>query len=158
MVTAVVPEFVQIVNQMAALNMTQKVLVSDGQSLFPEAWDGTNGLVEGVYFWAPGGIVSGGVNVQDPLAVSLFEDEYGELPSIWGVVGWDAAAVALEAVKNTCSVTDREMFREYVGNLKDFPSAGFGAINFTNPPSGDNLTPVGAVGITTGEGTFELID
>ena len=156
-ITTVVPEFVSIVNQMDELNMDQRILVSDAQSLFPEAWEGTDGKVEGVYFWSPGGVVGSDIELNEPLAKSLFEDAYGELPSIWGVIGWDAAAIALEGVVQTCSPDDREALRAALGKLSDFPSAAFGEINFQNPPSGDNQTPVGAVGITTGSGQFDLL-
>ena len=97
------------------------------------------------------------MQVHDPLALSLYKDKYGEIPNIYGVMGWDIEKIALEAVKNTCSSTDREKFTAFVDSLKDFPAATLGVINFKNPPSGDNVTPGVAVGITTGRGTFTLM-
>ena len=159
-VDAALPEMIKIVNQMAELGIEVDTSISFGTNLSAEAWDLTEGRVIGTYFWAPALTSANVEESQIPESLSLFRDKYGEIPQIWGVFGWDVLNVSLDAVKRTCSNTDREAFRDALANVKDFPMATTGVVNWDSPrdaPSGDNLTPNVQVGVITGRSISEVL-
>lgn len=155
MVDAAAPEAATIVNQASQLGITSKLYISEAANLFPSVWDSTSGKVAGTYTATPG--VVAGVTPQDPDAVNLFKAKNGQDPNIYGTWGWDAAAVAVDAIKRACTGTDRAKVAAALANTKDFPMAITGKINWTNPPSGDNQTPTVVVVKVTGSGVGQPI-
>ena len=69
-----------------------------------------------------------------PESLTLYKEEYGEIPTIWGIFGWDVLNVSLDAVRRTCSNTDKEAFRDALADTKDFPLATSGVVNWNSPP------------------------
>jgi len=158
-ISGALPETEKITNQLHDLGISVKLLVPNGDNLDLGGWDATHGLFQGTYFYTPG-ITGESVKMHDPMATTLYQQKYNEIPSIWGVFGWDALNVILNGIKQTCSATNREKLRDALADTKDFPSASSGTINWNSPrnsPNGDNRTPGAVIGIVTGRGTFNII-
>ncbi len=155
-IDAASPEAIKIVNQASELGIQSKLYVSEAANLFPEVWDGTHGLVKGTYTGSPG-VVGGNSTPNTPEAISLYKQKYGDTPNIYGTWGWDAAAVAADAVKRACTGTDREKFRAALAQTKNFPLAAGGSVTWKNPPDGNNLTPGYADIVVTAKGTGDVI-
>lgn len=149
-----------VVNQLHELDIEANVAISFGSQLDPSAWDLTEGKVKGTFFWAPALPTENVEESNIPESLTLYKEKYGEIPTIWGIFGWDVLNVSLDAVRRICSNTDREAFRDALADVKDFPLATSGVVNWKSPrdaPFGDNLTPNVDVGVLTGRGTAELL-
>jgi len=156
MVVAQPPEMIKIINQMAQFGIKAKLYGSYGSNDTSEVWKGTNGLVKDSYFFAPG--VPTPKAMRNPLPYNLYNEKYNDIPIIFHIFGWDALNIAMDAVKRSGSATDREKFRNALGNTRNFPLVTSGHVNWKNPPSGDNMTPPVVVGVVTGPGTAKIIE
>jgi branched-chain amino acid transport system substrate-binding protein len=144
--------------QAQELGLTPKARTYSGSatSATVNQWDLSGGLVNRAYFFAPAAI-GAGVKYQKPGLVAAYKKANKELPAIWQLIGADAVNVILDAVRRSCTGTDREKLRNALGNTKRFPLAAQGFVTWRNPRTGDNLTPTGVVGAVTGRGKFNIL-
>ena len=149
------PELAKILNQMPDVGLNLPVISAFGINTASEVWDLTQGKSKGTYFFAPGAVSD---KMANPEAKTLYEEAYGETPLIWHVIGWDALAVALDAVKRSCTNTDREKFRDALGSTNGFPMVAGGSITWSNPPNGENVNATGVAGIVSGPNTFDVLE
>jgi branched-chain amino acid transport system substrate-binding protein len=121
-----------------------------------QEWKLTNGAVNGSYDFSPTAI-GPNVDLHDPAAVSLYKDKAGVYPNTFQLAGWDALAVAIDAVKRSCTNSDRQKFRDALAQTKDFPLSTQGTVTWKNPPTGENVSPSAIVTKVTGPGEFTVV-
>jgi ABC-type branched-subunit amino acid transport system substrate-binding protein len=81
-----------------------------------------------------------------------------EEPTIYSVYGYQALQVAVDAVKRSCTATDREKFRDALGQTKLEALAG--AVVFNSPrtePNGENQGGSVIISRITGRDSYEVI-
>lgn len=119
-------------------------------------WKLTNGATKGSFDFSPTAI-GPNVTLHDPAAVKLYEQAAGPPPNTFQLVGWDALALAVNAVKVSCTNSDRAKFRAALANTTAFPLSAQGTVTWKNPPTGENISPSAIVTEVTGPGTFKVI-
>jgi len=97
------------------------------------------------------------VELHDKDAVQLYKDKAGVYPNTFQRAGWDALALAVDAVKRSCTNSDRQKFRDALAQTKDFPLSTQGTVTWKNPPTGENVSPSAIVTQVTGPGTFNVV-
>jgi branched-chain amino acid transport system substrate-binding protein len=127
-----------------------------GENESPQEWKLTNGAVKGSLFFSPTAI-SLTVAQHDPTPIQLYQKAAGVVPNAFQIVAWDGLNVALNAVKQSCTATDRTKFRDALAHTTNFPISSQGVITWKNPPTGENLTPNEIIGQVTGPGQFKLV-
>jgi branched-chain amino acid transport system substrate-binding protein len=156
-VLAAVPEGIKIINDSHDLGgIGNHVYVSAGSSLIPDMYNGTHGLLKGTYTVSPVAI-GPGITANVPEAIDMYTSKYGAPPIYVGPLGWDAAAVSVDAVKRACTGTDRAKFVDALANTTKFPMVEGGYITWKNPPSGDSTGFSVVVEQVTGPGTFQAV-
>jgi branched-chain amino acid transport system substrate-binding protein len=150
------PELAKVVNQMAELGVKAEMLTGFGTFNDPVAWDLTEGKVKGGYSWSAYFALEDPARPEVGRMVQAYKKEYGHDPTLYSFYGWDAVHVYVEAVKRSCTNTDREKFRDALNTIDNLPALS-GKATFKNPPEGENLTAAVIVNRTTGRGTFEEV-
>jgi branched-chain amino acid transport system substrate-binding protein len=150
------PELAKVVNQMVELGVKAEILTGFGTFNDPVAWDLTEGRVKGGYSWSAYFALEDPARPEVGKMVQTYKKEYGHDPTLYSFYGWDAVHVYVEAVKRSCTNTDRAKFRDALNTIDNFAGLS-GAATFKNPPEGENLTAAVIVNRTTGRGTFEVV-
>jgi branched-chain amino acid transport system substrate-binding protein len=150
------PELAKVVNQIAELGIQAKLLTSYGLFNDPVVWDLTQGRVKDGYSWSAYFSLDDPAQPQVGKMVQAYQKEYGHAPTVGSFYGWDAVHVFVEAVKRSCTGTDREKFRQALNTIADLPTLS-GKATFKNPPDGENLTAAVIVTQTTGRGTSAVV-
>jgi branched-chain amino acid transport system substrate-binding protein len=150
------PELAKVVNQMAELGVKAEMLTGFGTFNDPVAWDLTEGKVKGGYSWSAYFALEDPARPEVGTMVQAYKKEYGHDPTLYSFYGWDAVHVYVEAVKRSCTSTDREKFREALNTIDNLAALS-GKATFKNPPEGENLTAAVIVSRTTGRSTFEVL-
>ncbi len=122
-------------------------------------WDLTEGRVKGGVNWA----VGFDLQSADPLMQKVIKDyaeTYPESIDVYAIYGYQALQAAVEAVKKTCSATDREAFRDALAQTA--LNAIGGPVKFDSPrdkPLGENRSGSIIVNRVTGRESpeYELI-
>jgi branched-chain amino acid transport system substrate-binding protein len=155
-VAGVVEDMARIFTQAKQVGIKGKFYGSYSTNATPQVWDLSQGASNGSYFQGPG-VVTAETKMNQPQAKTLYFQKYHEYPNIFHVMGWNALSASLDAVKRSCTATDRVKFRAALGKTTNFPEAVAGTkINWKNPPSGDNQTPAGVAGVVTGKTTVKV--
>jgi branched-chain amino acid transport system substrate-binding protein len=148
----------KIINQMDELGLLGKVNIFSGYGVFqdPTYWDLVNGKIQGAINWA----VAFNLGSTDPLMQKVVADykSFPEEPTIYSVYGYQALQAAVDAVKRACTATDREKFRDALGQTKLEALAG--SVTFNSPrsePNGENQGGSVIVSRITGRDSYELI-
>ncbi len=132
------PEGSKIVNQMDELELLSKVHIFSGYGVFqdPTYWDLSNGKIKGAINWA----VAFDLASPDPQMQKVVADS------------------AVDAVKRSCTATDREKFRDALGQTKLEALAG--PVVFNSPrtePNGENQGGSVIISRITGRDSYEVI-
>jgi branched-chain amino acid transport system substrate-binding protein len=145
-------------NQAKQLGMIPKIPAYSfaGINNTEQEWKLTNGAVKGSYDFSPTAI-GPNVDLHDKDAVQLYKDKAGVYPNTFQLAGWDALALAADAVKRSCTNSDRQKFRDALAQTKDFPLSTQGTVTWKNPPTGENVSPSAIVTQVTGPGTFNVV-
>jgi len=112
--------------------------------------------VKGGYSWSAYFALEDPARPEVGKMVQAYKKEYGHDPTLYSFYGWDAVHVYVEAVKRSCTNTDREKFRDALNTIDNVPALS-GKATFKNPPEGENLTAAVIANRTTGRGTFEVV-
>jgi branched-chain amino acid transport system substrate-binding protein len=117
---------------------TAKVFSSIGTLSDPQAWDLTNGRVAGAVNW-----VDADPTGSDPRLQKYGADHlaaYGVPPNNLGVDTYQAIEAYVDAVKRSCTATDREKFRDALAETNTDVMGGH--VTFKSPrnaPTGENV-------------------
>ena len=154
------PEGTAIINQMSEMGVLGDVEIFTGSGSFngPSWWDLTEGKVKGGVTWAANFDLEG----DDPLvrrAIETYDANWDDGTTLFMVYGYQAVQAGVEAVKITCSATDREAFRDALATI-DFDAIA-GPVKFNNPrsaPNGENQAGSFIINRVSGpEGAFVLL-
>jgi len=121
-----------------------------------EEWKLTDGLVKGSYGFSPTAIGTN-IKMHDKDALTLYMKATGVPPNSFHLAGWDALSLAIDAVKRSCTNTDREKFRDALAQTTHFPLSAQGYVTWKNPPTGENITPTAAVTKVIGPGKVQVV-
>ncbi len=154
------PELSKIINQMDELGLLGRVefFGHAGNLNDPQLFDLTNGRVKGGVNWS----VAVDLTSPDP-KIQKFVSDYRAAfpmdPTVYSVYGYQAVQAAVDAVKRSCTATDREKFRDALATTQ--VDALGGRVAFDNKrtePNGENHAGNVIVNRVTGRGTFEIIN
>jgi branched-chain amino acid transport system substrate-binding protein len=152
------PEGSKIVNQMDELELLSKIHIFSGYGVFqdPTYWDLSNGKIQGAINWA----VAFDLASPDPQMQKVVTDyrSFPEEPTIYSVYGYQALQAAVDAVKRSCTATDREKFRDALGQTQLDALAG--SVVFNSPPTAPNGENQGGsviISRVTGRDSYEVI-
>ncbi len=155
------PEGTAIINQMAEMGLMEEVRFFAGFGSLNQSnwWDLTEGRVKGGVNWA----VGFDLQSKDALmqkVIKDYADTYPESIDVYAIYGYQALQAAVEAVKKTCSATDREAFRDALAQTS--LNAIGGPVKFDSPrdkPLGENRSGSIIVNRVTGRESpdYELI-
>lgn len=145
-------------NQAQQLSMIPKIPAYSfaGINDTEQEWKLTNGAVKGSYDFSPTAI-GPNVKLHVPDAAELYKAKAGVYPNTFQAAGWDALALAADAVKRSCTNSDRQKFRDALAQTKDFPLSTQGTVTWKNPPTGENVSPSAIVTKVTGPGEFTVV-
>ncbi len=154
------PELSKIVNQMDELGLLGKVQFFGhaGNLNDPQLWDLTSGRVKGGVNWS----VAVDLTSPDPKIqkfVSDYRATFPADPTVYSVYGYQSVQAVVDAVKRSCTATDREKFRDALATTQ-IDALG-GRVAFANPradPNGENQAGTVMVNRVTGRGTFEIMN
>ena len=154
------PEGTAIYNQMDELGMLGEVetFVGFGSTNQPDWWTLTDGRVEGAYSWMVGfDLAQPGLMEK---VLTDYQAMFPEGPDVQTVYGYQAFQAAVDAIKRSCTATDREAFRDALATT-NIDALG-GKVIFDSPrdnPLGENRSGVIVVSKTQGEDAteFELV-
>lgn len=149
------PESGKIARQLVDLGIKASLFTGFGTFMDTVAWDISNGAVQGGYTWAALDLRSKDAKLQD--YIKAYKASYTDEPTYFSVYGNDAVMVLVDAVKRSCTNTDREKFATALGSSAGVQGVG-GKMTFKNPPTGENLTPTVIVTKTTARGEFEVVE
>jgi len=152
------PEGSKIVNQMDELELLSKVHIFSGYGVFqdPTYWDLANGKIKGAINWA----VAFDLASPDPQMQKVVADyrSFPEEPTIYSVYGYQALQAAVDAVKRSCTATDREKFRDALGQTTLEALAGPVVFNSSRTePNGENQGGSVIISRITGRDSYEVI-
>ena len=151
------PEGTAIFNQMFEMGMLDEVetFVGFGSSNQPDWWDLTDGKVEGAVSWVVGFDLAGPGFMEK--VMSDYQGMFPEGPDVNSVYGYQAFQAAVDAIKRSCTATDREAFRDALATT-NIDALG-GKVIFDSPrdnPLGENRSAVIVVGRATGRDATDL--
>lgn|GEM_PF-1037239 len=141
------PELTKITTQANELGIIPGAQLFGHAGIFadPKAWDLTNGLNVGAMTWT----VAIDLASTDP-EIKAFVDGYtaqfNTPPTLYSIYGVQALGAVVDAVKRSCSGTDREKFRDALATT-DITVLG-GGVHFDSPrdkPNGENLAAADSV-------------
>ena len=153
---AATPEGTAIINQMDEMGFLDEVNFFTGFGSFndPKWWDLTEGRVNGGVNWA----VGFDLESDDPAmkkVVADYASNFDDDITIYSLYGYQALQTAVDAVKRSCTATDREKFRDALATTKIDALAG--PVSFDSPrsaPLGENQAGSILVVRITGRGSF----
>ena len=151
------PEGNAIINQMDEMGFLEEVEFFTGFGSFndPTWWDLTEGRVNGGVNWA----VGFDLESDDPAMMKVVEGyaaDYDDDITIYSLYGYQALETAVDAVKRSCTATDREKFRDALATTSIDAAAG--PVSFNNPrdnPNGENQSGSIIVVRINGRGAYE---
>ena len=151
------PEGTAIINQMDEMGFLEEVEFFTGFGSFndPTWWDLTEGRVNGGVNWA----VGFDLESDDPAMMKVVEGYaagYDDDITIYSLYGYQALETAVDAVKRSCTATDREKFRDALATTSIDAAAG--PVSFNNPrdnPNGENQSGSIIVVRINGRGAYE---
>lgn len=157
-VESVLDHYVQIVNQAAELGIRVGCFTGAGaaNSIDPKAWGRTEGKSLGHYTVSPYFSLDDPNRPEVGRFVKPYQAEYKTDPTALSFYGWDAIQLYVDAVKRSCTATDREKFREALATTKNFQGLS-GIISFQNPPTGEVQNPTVIISRVTGKDTWEEV-
>ncbi len=150
------PEGTAIINQMDEMGFLADVNIFTGFGSFndPVWWDLTEGRLLDAVNWA----VGFDLESDDPAIMKVVAD-YNAINddeiTIYSLYGYQALQAAVDAVKRSCTATDREKFRDALATTSIDALAG--PVAFNSPratPLGENQAGSIVVVRITGRGTF----
>lgn len=150
------PEGTAIINQMDEMGFLADVNIFTGFGSFndPVWWDLTEGRLMGAVNWA----VGFDLESDDPAIMKVVADynaSNDDEITIYSLYGYQALQAAVDAVKRSCTATDREKFRDALATTSIDALAG--PVAFNSPratPLGENQAGSIVVVRITGRGTF----
>src|SRR5262249_28995464 len=148
----------KIINQMAELELLGKMQLFGGYGGFqdPAYWNLVDVKIKGAINWA----VAFDLASPDPQMQKVVADyrSFPEEPTIYSVYGYQALQAAVDAVKRSCTATDREKFRDALAQTKLEALAG--PVVFNSPrsaPNGENQGGGVIIARVTGRDSYEVI-
>ncbi|MBI3966573.1 MAG: ABC transporter substrate-binding protein [Chloroflexi bacterium] len=147
------PELAKVSRQIADLGIKAKTFTGFGNFQDPVTWDLAGGANKGAFNWSDFNLKS------SDSKMSEFVNGYkamhnGEEPTVTSGNAYDGIMAYVDAVKRSCTNTDREKF---VAALAKTEGEGLGRFKFQNPPTGENLSPSIIVTQVTARGEFEVV-
>lgn len=141
--------------QMSRSGIKTPFFTSAGNSLDPAIWKTSEGAINGSYTWTTFDFNS--LTPEGKKFVDAFQAKFNATPTLQSIWGSDAIAVALDAVKRSCSATDRKAFVKQLGATSGFTGGLGGEVTYQNPPTGENQTPHVDVVKVTGSAQYEPV-
>ena len=129
--------------------------VGFGSSNQPDWWTLTDGKIAGTVSWAVGFDLAQPGFMQT--VMSDYREMFPEGPDVQVVYGYQAFQAAVDAIKRSCTASDREKFRDALATT-NIDALG-GKVIFDSPrdnPLGENRSGVIIVARATGEDATDI--
>jgi branched-chain amino acid transport system substrate-binding protein len=136
---------------------TVKFMAPIGTLSDPRVWDITSGRVNGAINWVDADPLGTDPRLQKFAAD--YKAAYGDAPNNLAVDTYQAIEAYVDAVRRSCTATDREKFRDALGDT-NIDVIGGGHVTFKSPrsaPTGENVGARPVLLRVTGKGTTEKL-